>query len=145
MTGKAGKAFDFTLVGQSGTNFSGQTLQLIAPDGVTVVATASPYTPQGQTPALRISGFTVASGVYSLRFTTAVAGKYLLAVSDAPVPGQTNASQVLNLLVANRWTTQTTVNGLLGTPDHWLALQTIHAYQAGKAVYCETADGSGVE
>jgi len=115
MTGKAGKAFDFTLVGQSGTNFSGQTLQLIAPDGVTVVATAAAYTPQGQTPSLRISGYTVASGVYSLRFTSAVSGKYLLAVSDAAIPGQSNASQVLNLLVANRWTTQTTVSGLLGT------------------------------
>jgi hypothetical protein len=115
MAGRAGKAFDFTLVGSAGTNFSGQTLQLIAPDGVTVVATASPYTPQGQTPALRISGFTVASGIYSLRFSSAVPGKYLLAVSDTAIPGQTNASQVLNLLVTNRLTTQTSVSGLLGT------------------------------
>ena len=115
MTGKAGKDFDILLVGQGGANFSGQSLQLIAPDGVSVVATATPYTPVGQTPGLRISGVTVGSGIYSLRFSSNVAGKYALAVNDAVVTAEASASQVLGLMVANGWTTQSTVSGLLGT------------------------------
>jgi len=113
MTGKAGKAFDFVVVGQSGANFSAQTLQLIGPDGTTVVATGVPNTPQGQTPSLRISGYTVASGVYTLRFSSSVSGKYALAVNEAANLYQT--SQILNLMVSNGWTTQSSVATLLST------------------------------
>ncbi|MBX9791864.1 MAG: hypothetical protein K2Y37_23320 [Pirellulales bacterium] len=115
LTGKAGKAFDFALVGQSGANFAGQTLQLIGPDGATVVATAVPYTPQGGAAGLRISGYTVAGGIYTLRFNSTVAGTYALAVGESGVLAQTNAARALGLMVSNGWTTQSTVTGLLST------------------------------
>lgn len=98
MTGKAGKAFDIILVGQNAANFSGQTLQLIAPDGVSVVATAAAYTPLGQTPGLRISGVTVGSGIYSLRFSSNVAGTYALAVNDVVVTADASVSPVMSQL-----------------------------------------------
>ena len=88
LTGKAGHAIDIILAGQDGVAFSGELLELLDTDGVTVLATAV-NNPLGE-PAgsfdLGILDFTVPSdGIYTLRVTSWVEGRYGLVVTDAMV------------------------------------------------------------
>ena len=88
LTGKAGHAIDVVLAGQDGVEFSGEVLELLDPDGVSVLATAV-NDPLGE-PAgsfdLGILDFTVpGDGVYTLRVTSWTEGRYGLVVTDAMV------------------------------------------------------------
>ncbi|MBN2475222.1 MAG: beta-propeller fold lactonase family protein [Pirellulales bacterium] len=85
LTGKAGHALDIVLASQGLADFSGELLELIGPDGVSVLATAA-VDPLG-TPAasydLGVLGFLVpADGVYTLRLTSATLGEYGIVVTD---------------------------------------------------------------
>lgn len=117
LSSKVGQAIDIG-VSSLGANFSAQSLQIIAPDGVTVLAHGSAAIASGQTTAtgLLISDFNVpAAGVYTVRFTSSVAGKYSLVVSDAVDVDRLSASQVLSYVVADGLTTQPSVAALVGT------------------------------
>ncbi|MCY2986275.1 MAG: M36 family metallopeptidase, partial [Planctomycetota bacterium] len=84
LTASVGHTVDLVLTGLQGVDFSGQTLELVDPDGV-VVATAS-QAPLGVDAAnydLGIRGFSVADpGVYTLQVTSGKAGDYSLVLTD---------------------------------------------------------------
>jgi hypothetical protein len=88
LTGRAGQPVDIALAGQSGVSFSASLLEVLAPDGATVLATATP-SPLGVKATnydLAVLGFPVpADGVYYLRLTASVAGEYAVLVADSLV------------------------------------------------------------
>ena len=99
-------------MGWGGLLSRAQQLSLLGPSGA-VVATASPDygASSGLQANLRISDFTIpTSGVYTLRLTTPVAGKYGMVVSQA-----TPSEAVLGYAVQQGLTTQPSVAALLGT------------------------------
>ncbi|MBX9789394.1 MAG: hypothetical protein K2Y37_10805 [Pirellulales bacterium] len=119
LSSKVGSEIDIALASR-GPNFSAQTLELLAPDGYTIVARGTAWSPEGSSTAtgLRIAGFTVpVAGKYTLRFTSSVAGAYSLVVSDSVDVDRPTAAAVLNYLVANGLTTQTSVTTLVNTLD----------------------------
>ena len=94
------------------TSYAGQHVDLIGPNG-TVVASATPDAgpADGLQANLRISDFTIpTSGVYTLRVTSNIAGKYALIVSQA-----TPSEAVLGYAVAQGLTTQSSVSAMLAT------------------------------
>ena len=122
LTSQVGRKVDLGLTSR-GANFSGQNLDLVAPDG-RVVARGSAWSPDGiwQPTGLRIAGFVVPkAGTYTVRFTSQNPGGYTLVVNDAgrsqaaAEPTPLTTSQLLSAMVANGWTTQSTVSGLVGT------------------------------
>jgi hypothetical protein len=84
LTGKRGRRIDVALAGQ-GDDFTSATLELLAPDGATVLATGMPD-PLGVATTNYDRGildFTVpAEGVYTLRVSSNVAGQYALVVTE---------------------------------------------------------------
>jgi len=85
LTGKAGHPVDVLLAGQDGADFSAEVLQLLDTDGQTVLATATadPLGVAATNYDLAILDFTVpADGVYTLRMTSLVEGKYGVVVTD---------------------------------------------------------------
>lgn len=117
LSAKVGQAIDIS-INSLGANFSAESLQIIAPDGVTVLAHGSAAIASGQTTAtgLLLSDFNVpTAGVYTVRFTSSVAGKYSLVVSDAVDVDRLSALQVLNYVVDNSLTTQSSVAALIAT------------------------------
>ena len=117
LSSKVGQTIDLSVV-SLGADFSAQSLQIIAPDGVTVLAHGSAAIASGQSTAtgLLISDFTVpTAGVYTVRFTSSVAGKYSLLVSDAVDVDRLIASQVLTYVVDSGLTTQPSVAALVST------------------------------
>lgn len=85
LTGKAGRRLDVALSGQDGRSFAGATLELLAPDGATVLAVGS--SSPGGLPAtnqdLAIHDFVVpADGVYTLRVKSTLSAEYVLVVTD---------------------------------------------------------------
>ncbi|MGD9644955.1 MAG: hypothetical protein AB7U73_04530, partial [Pirellulales bacterium] len=119
LSSKLGQEFDIALTSR-GPDFSGQTLELIAPDGQTIVARGSAWSPDGLSAptGLRIAGFTVQStGRYTIRFTSSVSGAYSLVVSDAVDIDRPSAAAVLGFLVANGLTTHASVTSLVNTLD----------------------------
>jgi subtilisin family serine protease len=102
LTGRAGQPLDILLKGVD-DDFSAESLQLIAPDGTTVLATGT-ANPLGQ-PAtnfdLGILAFEVPSdGIYTLRVTSSIAtGQYGLVVTDSLVyEGEENDSAATDAL-----------------------------------------------
>lgn len=85
LTGLAGKSIDLILDGL-GTSFAGATLELLAPNGTTVLATGS-ATHSGVAITnfdQGVLGFVVpAGGVYTVRLTTTIEGHYLLAATES--------------------------------------------------------------
>lgn len=86
LTGRVGESIDVVLAGQV-DDFSGQVLELLAPDGVTVLATGT-ATPNGQAVTnydQAITDFIVpADGIYTVRvLTTTVSGDYAVVVGDS--------------------------------------------------------------
>ena len=87
LTGKAGQPIDVALAGQI-ADFAGETLELLAPDGSTVLATAVADPVQPGVPAknyeLGILDFIVPQdGVYTLRLTSSrTAGDYAIVVTE---------------------------------------------------------------
>jgi hypothetical protein len=119
LSSKLGNEFDIALTSR-GPDFSGQTLELIAPDGYTIVARGSAWSPDGLSSptGLRIAGFTVpGAGKYTVRFTSSVSGAYSLVVSDSVDLDRPSAAAVLNFLVANGLTTHSSVTSLVNTLD----------------------------
>ncbi|MGE0537692.1 MAG: hypothetical protein AB7O68_22170 [Pirellulales bacterium] len=119
LSSKLGQEFDIALTSR-GPDFSGQTLELIAPDGETIVARGSAWSPDGLSAptGLRIAGFTVQStGRYTIRFTSSVSGAYSLVVSDAVDIDRPSSAAVLGFLVANGLTTHASVTSLVNTLD----------------------------
>lgn len=117
LTSRVGKSIDITIRGEGSTNLSAQRLELIGPDGE-VLATGTPYAMQGAPNNLRIANFVVpTAGVYSIRYVSNVASRYELSVSDTVPLEQFSASNILNLIVTQGWTTKSTVDELLSTLD----------------------------
>ncbi|MBX3413494.1 MAG: S8 family serine peptidase [Pirellulales bacterium] len=88
LTADVGRKIDIALRGQSGADFSGELLQLIGPDGTTVVATAtaSPLGSETRNTDLAIVDYLVTQpGVYRLRLTSGTQGEYGLVVTRAAV------------------------------------------------------------
>ena len=87
LTERVGSAVDIALIGLDGSNFAGQTLQLIAPNG-SVVATGSSNPVQLGTAVtnyqLGILGYVVPSaGIYTVRLTSLVdRARYAVVVTD---------------------------------------------------------------
>ncbi|MEE8452632.1 MAG: hypothetical protein V3R99_11980, partial [Thermoguttaceae bacterium] len=85
LTGKTAGPIDVILTGQDGVDFSGEMLELLDTDGVTVLATASPA-PLGVSATnydLAILDFVVpGDGIYTLRLTSSVGGRYGIVVTD---------------------------------------------------------------
>ena len=134
LSSQVGRKVDLSLASR-GANFSGQTLELLGPDGRTV-ARGLAWSPESvDTPTgLRISGFTVpTAGEYTVRFSSIVAGTYTLMVNDSG-PGQSvveaaamTTGQVLSAIVSHGWTTQSTVSELLGTLSFERVFQSLTA------------------
>ena len=117
LSSKVGAVLDFA-VSSRGPDFSGQTLELLDPDGHTILARGTAWSPDGLSAptGLRIAGFTVTTpGKYTVRLTSNVAGAYTLVVSDAVDIERPSAAQVLNFLVSNNYTTQSSVTALVNT------------------------------
>jgi subtilisin family serine protease len=87
LTGKTGERIDIVLAGINGANYEFETLELLDTNGTTVLRTGvfNPLHP-GVNAAnydLGILDFVVPhDGVYTLRFTTDVAGEYIVVVTD---------------------------------------------------------------
>lgn len=86
LTGSVGRSIDVILEGRGLADFSEQTLELLSPDGTTVLASGTP-TPLGAPAAtnfdLAILDFPVpADGVYLIRATSNVEGDYSLLVTE---------------------------------------------------------------
>lgn len=122
LTSQVGRKIDLSLMSR-GANFSGQTLELISPNGQ-VAARGSAWSPDGiwQPTGLRISGFVVSQpGIYKVRFTSQTTGAYVLVANDAGIsqaastPAPLTTSQMLGALVSNGWTTQSSVTALVNT------------------------------
>jgi hypothetical protein len=94
LTGHAGRQFDFLLSGFDTPESTDATLELIAPDGATVLATgtSAPLGPPADGYASAILGFPLPSdGIYTLRAGTATAGDYtLLALGGAVFDSEPN-------------------------------------------------------
>ncbi|MBN2474704.1 MAG: hypothetical protein JXB62_08850, partial [Pirellulales bacterium] len=88
LSGKAGHSIDVVLAGQDGADFSEEILELLDPDGQSVLATAVPD-PLGLAAGnydLAILGFAVAAdGVYTLRLTSSIDAEYGIVVTDSAV------------------------------------------------------------
>ena len=86
LTGKTGEWIDIVLAGQGNANFRSSALQLIAPDGTTVLATGTNRplaTASVSNYDVGIIDFLVpADGVYTIRLTSTVTGDYGLVVTD---------------------------------------------------------------
>lgn len=86
LTGKTGQPIDVVLAGLAGADFTGQTLELLAPNG-TVLATAVSDPVQSGDDAtnfdLAIQHFVVpADGVYTLRLTSSIYAQYSMVVTE---------------------------------------------------------------
>ena len=85
LTGKSGQPIDVVMAGQNGADFSGQLLELLDTDGITVLATAT-SDPLGVTATnydLGILDFSVpGDGVYTIRLTSLIDGAYDIVVTD---------------------------------------------------------------
>ena len=117
LSSKVGQQID-VFVASRGADLSGQTLELVAPNGTTILAIGSVWSVDGVSGAtgLRIAGYTVTSaGVYTVRITSSVSSSYALIVNDSIDLGVPSASDVLTYLVANNLTTQTSVADLLNS------------------------------
>jgi len=117
LSSKVGQQIDI-FVASRGANLSGQTLELVAPNGTTVRAIGSAWSVDGISAAtgLRIAGYTVTSGgVYTVRITSSVSSSYALIVNDAIDLNVPSASDVLTYLVDHNLTTQSSVADLLNT------------------------------
>ena len=111
LTGHAGKQVDIVLAGQDGADFDSVSLELIAPDGSTVLASGTTDTTNSGTDAENynqgIVDFTVpAGGVYTVRISSLVAGEYGLMVTTSRTfdtePNDNPLSDPLRTLSANR-------------------------------------------
>ncbi len=81
-----GSSIDIVLAGLSGVDFSFEQLDLISPDGTTIVqsATANPLGPNAENYDLAILGFTLSEvGPYTLEFSSAIAGDYTIVVTKS--------------------------------------------------------------
>ncbi len=88
LTGKVGHPIDIVLAGQATADFSAELLQLIAPDGSTVLATAvaDPAGVEAANHDLAILDFIVpADGVYTLRLDSSAIGEYAIGITDSLV------------------------------------------------------------
>ncbi|MBX7166445.1 MAG: S8 family serine peptidase [Pirellulales bacterium] len=107
LTGDVGKPIDIAFQALDAAGLAGATVQLIGPDGTTVVATAS-ATPQGiglTENDLGIFDYVVAQpGIYTVRVTSAVSGRYALVVTESNVtdsePNDTPAAPLRSLDLA---------------------------------------------
>lgn len=86
LTGKSGTPIDVLLAGLPGADFSTSVLEVVAPNGSTVLATAT-TNPLGVTATnyqLGVLGFVApADGLYTVRFTSSIEGSYLLVVTES--------------------------------------------------------------
>ncbi|MBX9789236.1 MAG: hypothetical protein K2Y37_10005 [Pirellulales bacterium] len=117
LSSKVGGLVDIA-VATRGVDLSGQTLELLAPDGVTLLARGTGWSPDGTSAAtgLRIAGFTVPkAGTYLVRLTSSVTSPYALVINDSVQLDRPTASQVLNFLVANNLTYHSSVASLVNT------------------------------
>ncbi|MGE4104149.1 MAG: DUF4082 domain-containing protein, partial [Pirellulales bacterium] len=117
LSAKVGGLVDIALATR-GADLSGQSLEILAPDGVTLLARGTAWSPDGVSPAtgLRIAGFTVpTAGVYLVRLTSSVTSPYQLVVNDSVLLDQPTSAQVLDFLIANNLTYQTSVANLVNT------------------------------
>jgi len=88
LTADVGRPIDIALRGLDGVDFSGDTLELIAPDGSTVLATAvaNPLGSATRNVDLSILGYVVPqSGIYRLRLTSTTQGEYGIVVTRSAV------------------------------------------------------------
>lgn len=88
LTGMAGHRIDVVLKGLDGADFTGQTLELLGTNGITVLATGVVDPAQAGVNAtnhdLTIPDFIVpANGVYTVRLRSNVAGDYTIVVTDS--------------------------------------------------------------
>jgi len=81
LSDKIGRRLDVVVAGRTGTSFAGEQLQLLGPDGVTVLATGGAGAANYD---LGIRGFLVSNaGVYTVRLTSATTqGDYVLIVTE---------------------------------------------------------------
>lgn len=108
-----GSSVDIVLAGHAGADFSLEQLDLIAPSGLPVAATAvaNPLGPNADNFDLAILGFTITeAGDYSLELSSAVAGDYTILVTQSlafdsepntstdPLTGLDNADGALGFL-----------------------------------------------
>jgi len=117
LSSRVGQQID-VFVASRGADLSGQTLELVAPNGTTIRAIGSAWSIDGISGAtgLRIAGYTVTSaGVYPVRITSSVSSSYALIVNDAIDLNVPTASDVLSYLVAHNLTTRSSVADLLNT------------------------------
>ena len=88
LTGRAGKSIDVILAGYGSADFSGELLELLAPNGSTVVATGTndpiPNGSDATNYDLGILNFVVpADGVYTVRLTSDAVGDYGVLITDS--------------------------------------------------------------
>ncbi|MBX7074381.1 MAG: fibronectin type III domain-containing protein [Pirellulales bacterium] len=117
LSGAVGKTLDLRVAGRGGADFSGQRLQLFSPGGVLLAEGVAEIDPNETTSrSLVISKYFVpVGGLYTIRLTSQTAGNYGLVVSDSTPTAPLSAATVLNMVVANRWTSKTSVESLVGT------------------------------
>lgn len=85
LTGRAGSVVDITLDGVAGQSFGSAKLELIGPDGATVLATGQAAAPDPDLTSydVGILSFVVpADGVYTLRVTSFIEAEYVLSVTE---------------------------------------------------------------
>jgi Ca2+-binding RTX toxin-like protein len=116
LSSRVGQQFDVIVRGLNGASYTGQTLEVVAPNGTTVLRTGggAPGLWSGTTFDLGVLNFRVPmAGTYTFRLTSNVAGNYLLAVTEGLPQEAMTARQKLDLLVSGGETTLASTNQLL--------------------------------
>jgi hypothetical protein len=86
LTGRTGQPIDILLAGVGGSSMADASMQLVAPDGTTVLANgmSNPLGTPATGYALGVLGFVVpADGVYTVKVTSSAFGRYNLVVNES--------------------------------------------------------------
>jgi len=118
LTSRVGQKFDVILQGLSGANFSGESLEVVAPNGTTILrtGTVAPNDWLGDDYDVGIMDFRVPMpGTYTFRVSSRVAGAYLLAIADQLPRDGVSAREKLDFVVSQGLATLGSTNQLLST------------------------------
>jgi hypothetical protein len=118
LSSRVGQRVDVILKGLAGVDFAGETLEVVGPNGTTVLrqGVPEPNDWNGDDFDIGVLDFRVPlAGVYKFRVSSHVAGAYLLAIADSLPRDGVSARDKLDFVVSQGLSTLGSTNQLLAT------------------------------